>query len=172
MDLIKKLKAEDLSFEQLKAMMGVKFNQDTLFMNWDELAKFQRVEDLMKKPALIILLHIETRDAPKAGHFILILDFKDHLEHFDSYGLTQEEELSITHEKHLTRIFSDYTKPIINNTKRLQTFRHDVNTCGRWIVARRMLAQFTLDNFLSIVKYFSVNSDDLVVALTLLLELK
>jgi hypothetical protein len=169
---IQSLEKEDLSFEDLKRMMGPKWDAETRFLNWDELANYKLMSELMTKPAVIILLHIEGPHAPSVGHFILLLDFNDHLEHFDSYGLTMEEELAITHEQHLTRIFKTYRKPVINNTKKLQTFRKDINTCGRWIVTRRMLSHLTLDKFLKFISNFHLNPDDLVTAMTTLLQFK
>jgi hypothetical protein len=172
MQSAKQLEKQDFTFEQLKKMMGPTFAQQTLFLTWDELARHNSVDHLMIKPAVVILLQIESINAPKTGHFILLLDFHDHIEHFDSYGLTIEEELAITHEKHLTRIFQNYRQPVINNTKKLQTLRQDINTCGRWVVTRRMLSTMKLDKFLSFIASFHLNPDDLVTAMTYLLQLR
>lgn len=105
MNVVAQLKDNALSMNQLKALVGSVNADNAKWLVWNDLAKFQNYHDLMDKGAVVILLQIERPDAPKVGHFILLLDFGDHLEHFDSYGLTMEQELDITAEPHFTRIF-------------------------------------------------------------------
>lgn len=166
------LRKQDLSFKELQDMVGPEFTRNTLWITWDELAKYSSVSSLMQKKAVVVLLEIERPYTNNVGHFILLLQYPDHIEHFDSYGLTMEEELAATQEKHLTRIFQDYRQPVINNTKRLQTLRQDINTCGRWVVGRLMLQEMKLDQFLKFIDYFKLNHDDLITAMTMLLQLK
>ena len=170
--IINQLKDNALSFEQLKNLVGPHQSQQCKWILYDELAKFKDLETLMSLGAVVILLQIETPNHPKVGHFIVLLDHKSHYEHFDSYGLTMDEELNITQEHHLTKIFKTARKPIVDNTKRLQTLRADINTCGRWVAARLLLRQLELDQFLRLISYFHVNSDDLVAIMTLLLQFK
>lgn len=173
MNIIKSYGKENLSFKELQDMVGPTFSKSTRWMTWDQLAEIPSTRELFGNgKAVVVLLQIEGRHKRPVGHFILLLQFPGHIEHFDSYGLTIEQELSITHEKHLTRIFKDYRNPVVNNAKRLQTLAEDVNTCGRWIVARLMLQTLTLDAFLTLIHYFKINPDDLVTAMTFLLQLK
>lgn len=170
--IIEKIKDNALSIDQLKRLVGPEQTANCRWIHYDELQKFPSIEELMKLGAVVILLQIETRDRPPVGHFILLLDHKTHYEHFDSYGLTMDEELKITQEHHLTNIFKQTRKPIVDNTKRLQALRQDINTCGRWVVARLLLKQIELDNFLKLIQYFKVNYDDLVSIMTMLLQFK
>lgn len=174
MNLLVSLRKEDLSFKELQDMVGREIASKTSWLLWDQLAQFPSERELFRQnKAAVVLLQIEGKNRNPVGHFILLLDKGNHLEHFDSYGLTMEEELSITHEQHLSRIFKEYRKPIVNNTKKLQTLKEDVNTCGRWVVARLMLQQLSLEEFLSFIKTnFHIHTDDLVVAMTMLLQIK
>lgn len=170
MDKLQNIEKNALSLEQLQKLVGSKIRNACRWLTWDELSKFDTAEDLMSLGAVVVLLQIETRHAPPVGHFILLLDHGDHIEHFDSYGLTMEQELNITQEHHLTRIFDRYRKRFINNTIKLQTLRQDMNTCGRWVVARLMLKELRLDDFLKMIKHFGKHTDDTVALMTMLLN--
>lgn len=170
--LIAKIKGNALNFQQLKGLVGPQQAAKCKWMIYDDLQHFQSIQELMSLGAACILLQIETPRAPSVGHFILMLDHGNHYEHFDSYGLSMDEELRITDEKHLTRIFKDTRKPILDNSKRLQTIRQDVNTCGRWVVARLLLRHLELDVFLKLIEHFNVLYDDLVSIMTMLLQFK
>jgi len=170
--IIEKIRDNALSMDQLKRLVGPQQAANCRWIVYDELLKFPSLEELMKLGAVVILLQIESRDKPPVGHFILIIDHKSHYEHFDSYGLTMDEELKITQEHHLTNMFKQTRKPIVDNTKRLQALRQDINTCGRWVVARLLLKQLELAPFLKLIEYFKVNYDDLVSIMTMLLQFK
>jgi hypothetical protein len=170
--IVEKLKDNALSFNQLQDLVGPRQTEECRWIVYDELTKFKRVSDLMNLGAAVILLQIESPRAPKVGHFILLLDHGSHYEHFDSYGLTMDQERKITEEHHLTNIFKTSTKPIIDNHNKLQTFREDINTCGRWVVARLLLKKMELDSFLKLINYFHVNHDDIVAIMTMLLQFK
>lgn len=171
-NIIDKLKSNALDIEQLKSMVGSQKASQCEWIIYDELKKFKSIEQLMSKGAVVILLQIETAHAPSVGHFVVLLNHKNHYEHFDSYGLTIDEELKITQEHHLTNLFKTSTKPIRDNTKRLQRFRGDINTCGRWVVARLLLNELELESFLKLIEYFKVDYDDLVSIMTMLLTFK
>lgn len=170
--ILSELKENALTIAQLQHLVGEKQTKNARWIVYDDLGKFKNIEELMNLGAVIILLQIESKNAPKVGHFILLLDHNSHYEHFDSYGLSMDEELNITQEHHLSNIFKRSTKRIIDNSVRLQTFREDVNTCGRWVVARFLLRQLELQDFIKLIKYFVRPSDDLVAAMTLLLTFK
>jgi len=170
--IITKIKDNALTFEQLQSLVGPNQARNCRWILYDDLQKFNSLDELMSLGAVCVLLQIETPNKPKVGHFILLLDHGNHLEHFDSYGLTMDQELAITHEQHLTRLFSKYRKPIHDNTVKLQSLREDVNTCGRWVVARLLLRHLTLDEFTKLIKHFHVLYDDLVAIMTMLLQFK
>jgi len=170
--IIDQIKTNALTFPQLKDLVGPNKAKTVRWLLYDELYKFNNLNQLMDLGAAVILLQIETPNLPKVGHFIVLLDHGNHYEHFDSYGLTMDQELKITQERHLTRLFKNTRKPIKDNLKRLQTLRQDINTCGRWVVARLLLRNMELDPFLKLIEYFRVNYDDLISIMTMLLQFK
>lgn len=172
MEYLQTIERNALTIDQLKLMVGPENASRCRWLTWDELAKFESAEKLMSLGAVVVLLQIENRNAPSVGHFILLLDHETHMEHFDSYGLTMEEELSITNEHHLTRIFDRYRKRLVNNTMKLQTQRHDINTCGRWVVARLLLRNLALEPFIKLIKHFGMKTDEIVALMTMLLNLR
>lgn len=166
-------KATPLSFSALQNMVGPINTKHCRWIVYDDLQKFEDIEELMSLGAVIILLEIESPRSPPVGHFVCLLDHGNHYEHFDSYGLDIDEELKLSQEKHLTNIFRNSPKKIISNTKRLQTFRDDVQTCGRWVVVRYLLKHLELDEFLGIFYHLKPQTpDEMVVIFSYLLPLK
>lgn len=171
MSIIDTLKSKTLTFQQLQFFVGPVQAKRCRWLVYDDLIKFKNIDDLMALGAVIILLQIEKPDVPKVGHFIVILDHGTHYEHFDSYGITMDEELELTKEHHLTNIFKQSNKKIVDNNVRLQRFREDVNTCGRWVVARLLLRMLELDDFIKIFQHLKPQTpDEMVVVLTILLQ--
>jgi len=170
--MIHTLQSLPLNFDQLKNMVGKENSKRVNWMIYDELQKYHTLEDVLKTGAAVILLQIENRKAPSVGHFVVLLDHGNHVEHFDSYGLTIDQENAITHERHLTSLFKQTKKPIVENTKRLQRFREDVQTCGRWVVARLLLRQLELKEFIRILQSIATPNDEMVTLMTMLLPLK
>lgn len=168
--VIDQLKAQTLSFSDLQYMVGPRVTKKCRWIEYDKLKDFKNIDDLMMLGAVIILMMIEKRGAPKVGHFICLLDHGTHYEHFDSYGITMDEELDLTQEKHLTRIFKTSPKKIVDNHMRLQMFREDINTCGRWVVGRLLTRSIELDAFLKLFNHLKPRSpDEMITVMTLLL---
>lgn len=171
--MIKKLESSDLTFKQLKDLLGPTQSKQTRFLTYDQLAPFKSFEQLFKGyKAAIVLLIPETGNNPKAGHFICLLDHGTHVEHFDSYGLDVDEEIKITQEHHITQLFNKEKRPMVTNTKKLQRFANDINTCGRWVVARILLSNLELDGFLKLIESLGRANDEMITAMTLLLPFK
>lgn len=171
--MIKRLESADLTFQQLKDLMGPKQAKQCRFLTYDQLAPFKSFEQLFKGyKAAVILLIPETGNNPKAGHFICLLDHHTHVEHFDSYGLDVDEELKITQEHHISQLFNKEKRPMVTNTKQLQRFKNDINTCGRWVVSRILLSQMELREFLKLIESLGPANDEEVTAMTLLLPFK
>lgn len=170
--LLNNLRSDALSILQLKDLVGPSNSKNTRWMEYDQLQEFQNLQDLMSLGSVVILLEIEAPRAPKVGHFVILLDHGSHYEHFDSYGLNMDEELKITQEHHLTNIFKNSRKPIVENTVRYQTLREDINTCGRWVVTRFLLKHMELPDFQSAIKASHQDYDNVVALLTMLLPFK
>jgi len=171
MSVIDTLKSQALTFNQLQFYVGNRQTKRCRWITYDDLKRFRSIDELMELGAVVILLQIEKLNVPKVGHFIVLLDHGSHYEHFDSYGITMDEELELTKEHHLTNIFRQSNKKIVDNDTRLQTFREDINTCGRWVVARLLLRQIELDDFLKLFIHLKPQTpDEMVVVFTLLLQ--
>lgn len=168
--IIDKLKANALSFRDLQYMVGKKVSENCRWLMYDELKHFKNIEQLMQKGAVVLLLEIENKKAPPVGHFIILLDHGTHYEHFDSYGLNMDEELKLTQEHHLTNLFKNSDKKIVNNKQKLQMFREDINTCGRFVVGRLLMKSLELEEFIAIFNHLKPKSpDEIITCFTLLL---
>ena len=164
MDIVHKAEAVALSFNDLKQMMG---GDPVKLMRYDDL-KGMTIEELLSGPPVIILLQIEAADAPKVGHWICMLDHGSHYEHFDSYGLTVDEELALTHEsRFMSDMIKNSSKPVEQSTHRLQEMREGVNTCGRWTVERLKHKELELPEFVRFIRKVHHIPDVAVTMLTL-----
>jgi len=174
MEIIESIIAKPLSFDDLKLMLANKASS-TMLLNYDLLAKVESMKQLFVDgiDSLIILLDIEGPNAPKVGHFIAILDHGDHYEHFDPYGISLDEELAITHDQPwLSRLLTGHNNPRLEeNTIKFQAKREDVNTCGRWCVARVHSKFLELPRFQEFIKAGHNIPDVVVVLMTMFLPI-
>jgi len=170
MNVLTKIEAQPLTFADLKRMLG-EFKNTTHLIKYDDLAKVESMRDLHKDAsAVIILLSIETPNAPKVGHWVATLDHGDHYEHFDSYGLSADKELSITHEKpYLSNLLGKADKHVVDSGVRFQTIREHINTCGRWCVARVRLQEMNLKDFKHLINQSHTVPDATVALMTMFL---
>lgn len=172
MDLITRIEATALSFDDLKRMAGLVV-QKILFIQYNQLADYRDIQQLFENHKyVVILLQIEKPNAPKVGHWIGLLNLGDHVEHFDPYGLDVDEELALTHEKeYLKTILGTVQTRLVNNQVRLQQFREHVNTCGRWVIARIRFAEkgATLNEMVEAIKSVHDIPDIVISVMTLFL---
>lgn len=151
-----------LNAEQLQAMSNVPIK----FVVYDELGD-TTLYQLLENNAVCILLkiHGDGNIAP-VGHWVALIKNKAGIEHFDSYGLTLDKELSITHEnKHL----SDMLKNVhfTESKFKFQEFRHEVNTCGRHCVVRCMMKHMTTLEYTKWMRGMPAKADEVVTMMTM-----
>lgn len=171
--MLKKIEAKADNFNSLQYMIGPQNSQSIKFLTYDQLSTYKSLDSLVSNgDCVIILFEIENGKKGNIGHFIALLDHGNHIEHFDSYGLDIDEELLLSQEHHLTRLFQDSNKKVINNTTQLQAFKGDINTCGKWVVARVLLREYELHDFINLVTFFKSHYDDTITILTFLLNYK
>lgn len=129
---ITELEAKALSIDDLKDMQS----KPIKYVMYDDLRDMDYDELWSEGPMCIILLDIHNgRDIEPVGHWVALLNYDSHIEHFDSYGLSLDQELSFTHDgPYLTNILKG--KTVVENGEKLQKFRDQVNTCGRWCIVR------------------------------------
>ena len=123
---------------------------------YGELAKFRTLKQAWGKHKAMVIL-VETK--PGYGHWVSVFSRPGGvIEVFEAYGLKLDEWLkyvppafakeSNQDEKHLTRlIINSKVKEVVVNDIRLQRFRGDVSTCGRWAGLRIALRDMTLPLF-------------------------
>ena len=155
MDAIK----EPLTISQVKSI-----SDNSLVIKYEDLQEYKNAQDLFNKNSSVIVLLQMQHDAAKIGHFIALLDYPDYIEHFDSYGLTIDDELLITGEdNHLKRLLTKSPKKLVTLSTSLQKRKPDVETCGRWCGLRCRWKSWDQKKFL---KFFNLGIDkDLAVTL-------
>lgn len=122
-------------------------------------------DKLLSKLPAIVLLNIVGDNAPKVGHWVALLPNGSHgIEHFDSYGLSPDQELHITHEHpHLKRIYQG--RPVLVNKAKLQQMKDHVNTCGRHCVSRILMDHKPMNQY---VEWLTSQHEDPDMAVTLM----
>jgi len=164
-EIVHKAESVALSFTDLEKMMG---GDPVRLIHYDQLQGESMTSLFSSGKPIIILLQIEGPDAPRVGHWICLLDHGSHYEHFDSYGLTSDEELAFTHEnRYLSDMIRKSDKPVEQSTHRLQEMREGVNTCGRWCVARLKNKELELPGFVRFINKIHHQPDVAVTMLTL-----
>lgn len=174
MDLVV-LSKETLGFEDLKDMLGPNISKTCRFLVYDHIKGYKSMKELFKQGYHAAIILLEPKDSHTGvGHFILLLDYPDHIEHFDSYGLSVDQELKLTQEPHLTQFLNDDEKALVQSNKRFQKFGGHINTCGRWCVARLLLRHLQLNQFTHFVESANTANhfDSFVTTLTCLLIYK
>lgn len=110
-------------------------------------------------PELPLVILYETR--PGVGHWVVILKTPEGIEHFDSYGMKPDGELSFVpirnrallgaDQPHLVKLLLDTMQPINFSDWRLQS-KGRIATCGRWCVLRAKYRELTSDAFGNLIK--------------------
>lgn len=168
-EIVDQAEKKPLTFDDLREMLQ-EDKETTKIMGYDDLSNIESLDELFEgdKRAVIILLQIETKDAPKVGHFIALLNKEDHVEHFDPYGFSVDQELAITHEKdYLGILFRREDKRIVTSKRRFQKIRESVNTCGRWCVVRIKHYNMSLSEFSTFIDQIHYEPDVAVTLMTL-----
>ena len=148
-------------------------------MSYDELHKYDTIDQVFGNKDAIILLY-QTRQ--NYGHWVcLIRQSNDHLSFFDSYGFKLDQELKYAdynlriHEgvtvPHLTHLIQQSNYQVSSNTRKLQSFAKDVNTCGRFSALRVRLRHLTNDQFDRLFLNQKETPDYLVSSLTIIYSL-
>jgi len=146
--MLQKAQETPLSISFLKQLAGTDVDKIGFFY-YDDLGRVRSLEALFDgKQAVILLMQIKGPNANPVGHFITILNYNNYIEHFDSYGITLEKELIITKEPaYLQKLIQQSGKKLVQNTIQFQAIKEDVETCGRWCVARARMFKYNLNEF-------------------------
>lgn len=171
MEVIQFIISKPLAFDDINQMLGPHKNK-TWVIRYEELKQFKSLEEMFStKTAAIIFLDIHGETSSSIGHWITVLKHKDHYEHFDSYGISVDEENHITKEPipYLSNLFSESKIPIVDSGRKLQAQKEDVNTCGRYCVARVHLQKYELKTFYKFLDIIGTDPDRSITLMTMLL---
>ena len=154
---IQKRISEPMSNEDLEKYLSVKPSD---IMKYADLSKYQSIEQLLPKDGDFQIILIE--DKQNSGHWVSVARYGKTIEYFNSYGAKWDTDWRFIprivriilgqNTNDLTRLFNKAEKDgykVVWNKKRLQKLSPAIQTCGRWVVFRRHLAQmgYTLPEF-------------------------
>ena len=144
-------------------------NNECDIVVYHNLGQYSSLEDLLGEKGAVVLLYELKRNF---GHWICLFytdESRTQVEFFDSYGMMPDEELNYARYNNqplLKEMMNAYTGSVIYNKKKLQVFKEDVNTCGRWTALRVRLRHLPLEKFSKLFKNQTHNGDWYVSALT------
>ena len=159
-----------LNIDDINKIIGYKINMIT----YDDLDKINNIEELFNKDlgnACLILV----RNAPRSGHWIILVKNNRDITFFDSYGGFIDDQLDYTPVKYYPKLSKLLLKYLNKNPKRvhyndyqLQQLKEGVSTCGRWCALYCKFRDIDIDDFVNIMKKYKkeVNLDYLVTLLT------
>lgn len=163
--MLSKLTSTPLTGQDLKRMTK---NKATV-MPYDDLKNVTDIDQIFKTQCVIILLNIEGSGQP-VGHWVLMIDKGNEIEHFDSYGLNIDEELAKTHEApYLSNLVGKSRRRVLQSSRQYQRMKEDVDTCGRWCVLRCGVKNLTDEQFRKLIQSAGTVPDDFAVIATMLL---
>jgi len=138
------------------------------------LRSFRTLDSALGKYGCLIILY---ESEPAHGHWICLFKTNDGrtVSFFDSYGLEIDDELNYIPKNfrdnndmrypYLSKLLYESPYNIEYNQYELQDFKDDVNTCGRWVLARLKLKNVGVDDFYELFKSkYGISSDELVYA--------
>lgn len=130
-------------------------------IKYSDLADYNNINELLPndKDCKVILIESSVNQ----GHWVCVMKYGDIIEYFNSYGTKPEYDFKFipTMVKHLlgqggnilTKLLKTKNKgqKIYYNKKKLQQINDNINTCGRWCVARclAMRIGWELDDFIN-----------------------
>lgn len=139
----------DLSGQDIKLIT----NNEVRIVSYHELANISSIDDLLGENRAVILLY-ETKQ--NFGHWVALFSISDDtIEFFDSYGFAPDEELKYAtydDQPYLSNLMNTSNYKFKHNSTRLQTFAHDINTCGRWTALRVKMRDTPLSEFIKLFK--------------------
>lgn len=135
--------------------------------------KYSQLKNFDKLPPLPLILLYEFK--PDFGHWTSVLETKEGLEHYDSFGFLPDKELEVIvpkeyrkvsgqNYKYLLHLLYNSNKPVNYNQYPFQM--EDTSTCGRWVVLRNNFNFLTIDQFKKMIdktsKQLNISPDELV----------
>ena len=164
------IKSYPLSDSDIRTILG----RDIKIITYPQLAQMRDIRQAFDKKGRCIMLYLT--ESESAGHWVCMLNKKDHIDFFDPYGEPPEAALKTVPDEekeeygegqpYLTQLFKASGKPVYYNTYPFQKDKADVNTCGRHSVVRCLYAPYTLEQYKKCIDESGMSPDNFVSALT------
>ena len=144
----------------------------TKIIPYNEISKYNSIEEILHPYGSAVILYLTDKSY---GHWVgLIKHNNNHVEHFDSYGYTPDDEFSFIDKSsrtkynyrgrpYLSTLLSKFKGTVEYNHDKLQGSSNQIATCGRHCCLRILCKSIPLKQYVSMVKKF--NPDKLVVEL-------
>jgi hypothetical protein len=166
---MEEVKEYPLSDSDIRKMLG-----DVKIWNYPQLKTIKDPNHLFDRKGRCILLCPNA--GPTTGHWVCMMNYKDKVEYFDSYGEAPEqpkkglgkqrlEALDIEHPD-LTKLLRAIKKPVYYNTHKFQSESPSVASCGRWCCVRLLYYPKSLNYFKKVIDKSGLNGDDFVSGVT------
>lgn len=146
--LIKDQSERDLTGEEVKNIVGDGVN----IVAYHNLGQYNTIEELCDNPTKSAIILYESK--LNFGHYCAVILHDDNtLEFFDPYGNKPDSQLSYAvydlqfKTPFLTELINNFKGKLIYNKNKLQQFKEDVNTCGRWSSLRVRMRKMDLESF-------------------------
>ncbi len=137
-----------------------KYLPTTPIIMYNELPKFQNIEDILKKDGDCCVLMYQ--DSPNSGHWCGLLRQPKRIEFFDAYGKYPDTELSWVASgerkelgidgKYLSNLFNKTPIKIVFNTEPYQKQGNEIATCGRHVVFRILNKNLPLGKYHKMIR--------------------
>jgi hypothetical protein len=132
-------------------------------LSYSKLRDYDNIDDLFRYSDCIFLLYEISRNY---GHWVLIINHGDFIEHFDSYGIAPDHEFDFISDyvvgktPLLSRLYLKSNKPIHYNSQPLQSMDSGVSTCGKWCIIRVFYKTIPIDAFCVIIGLICKNINE------------
>jgi hypothetical protein len=153
---IEDIKAYALSNDDINTIL----EPDTKIFSYPDFADMNHIDEAFDRLGRCVFLFLTK--SPTSGHWVCMFRKDNTIEYFSSYGdkpeaerkwLTEEqlEELG-QDEPYLFNLLKNSGYKVFYNTHEYQSDREDINTCGRWCVARLITKDISNLQFYNLVK--------------------
>lgn len=154
--MVEEIKQYALSNDDIQEIL----EPDTKILTYPEFANMSSIDECFDKLGRCIFLFLTK--SPTMGHWITMFKRGNNIHYWDSYGEPPEaqrkwiseeklEELG-EEEPYLLNLLKQSGYRVYWNTHAYQTDKEDVNTCGRWAVARLICKDMDDHQFYNLVK--------------------
>lgn len=149
----------------------------TKIIRYEELENITSIDEILDPYGCCVILY---QLEEGYGHFCALLKHSyNKLEFFGSYGLKIDEQLKYStynlrkhngvETPHLSHLIEQSNYSVISNTVKLQKFKKDINTCGRWVSLRIRFKDTPIKRFIELfTQNQNYDGDFWVAAMTLL----